>query len=238
MSWKVSKLVVEARLAGLYKDLPPTEFFVLVLLADACRNDSVVASISMSELETLTGLSRTTMSRAIRGLIAKECIQRTEYGSQGQASKYAMLSPESRSADATYLRGADATCDEPDHVAYHVANASDHVANAFDHVAPTQQPRSAHATNPDTDLTIPTDNPETATRVRARERGTEIVNDFIPGLDRRGGAKRMLVEAVTDGLYGLGEDRVLDLLAQWLELPRPDAYRLRGLIDAALKDEP
>ena len=258
MSWKVSKLVREARLAGLYKDVQPTEFFVLRELADACRNDSVVASISMSELQTLTGLSRTTMSRAVRALIAKECIRRTEYGSQGQSSKYALLQPESRSAnatysrganatysrgaDATYSRGADATWWEDDHVAYHVANATDHVANAADHVAPTQRPRSAHATNPETEITIPSTYPETTPRVRARARAREsaampLLEKHVPGRHRRAGAKPVLLHAVGEALrQGLDENEVADALIAWQAGRWPhSSYALRSMLDEALK---
>ena len=250
MSWRVTKLVREARLAGLYKDVQPTEFSVLFFIADACRNDSVVASISMSELETLTGLSRTTMSRAVRALIAKECIRRTEYGSQGQASKYALLQPESRSANATYSRGADATWWEDDHVADHVANATDHVANAADHVAPTQRPRSAHATNPETEITIPSTNPESrAARARAREsdpvnRAEEIVSEWVEGCNRKGGARRLLHAFVADALRaGLDEDRVIDVITRWQPTgahnrlyATASPYVLKKMLDALAKE--
>jgi DNA-binding Lrp family transcriptional regulator len=154
MSWKVSKLVKDARLAGSYKDVPTTEWLVLREMADACRHDSAVASISMSELETLTGLSRSTMSRAVKGLLDKKCIRRDGYGASGRASKYAIQDPVSRSADVTcdpsepvdksQPRSADATWLDPQHV-----------ASTHKHVAPTHRARSAHATNPETELLIP-----------------------------------------------------------------------------------
>jgi hypothetical protein len=36
------------------------------------------------------------MSRTVHGLIAKQCLARVEYGSQGHASKYVVLDPGSR----------------------------------------------------------------------------------------------------------------------------------------------
>lgn len=80
-----------ARLDGLLDDLNSTEFFVLVLMADTCRNDSNVARISMTELSKLTGLDRSTMWRAVNKLIDGGYIERLSRGNQYQSAGYKIL---------------------------------------------------------------------------------------------------------------------------------------------------
>jgi hypothetical protein len=79
----------------------------------------------------------------------------------------------------------------------------------------------------------------TRDRTAIRARAEALVEDWIPGELRLGGAKRVLVDAVADGLRWLSEEDLAHVVADWLELRPPSSWRLRGLIDAALKgDQP
>jgi hypothetical protein len=81
MSWKLTREVRAARMADLLPDLGEREFALLILMADTCREEQTrMVSISFSEMEKLTGRDRTTVWRAVKGLMDKECIARVVHG--------------------------------------------------------------------------------------------------------------------------------------------------------------
>jgi hypothetical protein len=71
----------------------------------------------------------------------------------------------------------------------------------------------------------------------SQARATALVEEWIPGDLRHGGAKRVLVGAVMDGLDFLGEEGTAQVVANWLELRQPTSWVLRGLIDKALNGD-
>jgi hypothetical protein len=127
MSWKMTREVREARLAGQLPGINFAEFSVLLIAAETCRGDSRAASISMIELVNLSGQERTSMSRAVKKLVALRYLRKVGGGNQFQASSYDVL-PDACGADATCTEpdacGADATCTEREHVAFE----TEHVA--------------------------------------------------------------------------------------------------------------
>jgi DNA-binding Lrp family transcriptional regulator len=87
----MTKEVREARLAGRLPEINITEFAVLFVMAETCRGDSRVASISMSELGKLTGLCRTSMHEAVKKLAALGYVRKRGGGNQYQALSYDVL---------------------------------------------------------------------------------------------------------------------------------------------------
>jgi hypothetical protein len=163
VSWKLNNEVRHARLAGLLPELNFTEFSVLLIIADTCRGESRVVSISMTELEKLSGQKRTSMWRAVDKLIGLGHIRRLTRGNQFQAARYEVQPLDARCADATSAndaRCADATSPETEHVAL----ATEHVALATEHVALEADARCADATYPD----ISRENPDKQSRGGAR----------------------------------------------------------------------
>jgi hypothetical protein len=71
----------------------------------------------------------------------------------------------------------------------------------------------------------------------AAARAAALVEEWIPGDLRLGGAKRVLVAAVLDGLGGLGEEGTAQVVAGWLEMRQPTSWDLRALIDIALNGD-
>jgi hypothetical protein len=142
MSWKMTQEVREARLAGRLPGIKsPTEFLVLLVMADTCRGESRVASISVTELVTLSDVDRTTIWRAINKLEDLSYVRKLRRSNQFQAARFEVL-PVVHVASAQRASGdagcVDATCTEEEHVANeeeHVANEEEHVANEEEHVA-------------------------------------------------------------------------------------------------------
>jgi hypothetical protein len=160
MSWKMTKEVREARLAGQLPGIKsPVEFLVLFVMADTCRGESRVASISVTELVTLSDVDRTTIWRAIKKLGDLGYVRKLGRGNQFQSARFDVL-PEARCTDATCpeseARCADATCAEEEHV----ANEEEHVAPEEEHVANEGRARCTGATLPSIpDITIPINHP-------------------------------------------------------------------------------
>jgi hypothetical protein len=178
MSWKMTKEVREARLAGLLPGLNFTEFSVLLIMADTCRGESRVASISMVELEKLSGQKRTSMWRAVTKLGSRGHVHQLTRGNQFQTARYEVLPGAARCADATSTEGgarcAGATSTDGEHVAFE----TEHVAFETEHVAFEARARCAGATLPTVpDITIPTGNPGVA---RTRARTAEVPTKYIP----------------------------------------------------------
>lgn len=167
MSWKMTGEVREARLAGQLPGLESTTFLVLFVMADTCRGESRIASISVTELATLSGLDRTTIWRAIKRLVALDYVKKLGRSNQYQTARFDVL-PGARCADATCTeaeaRCADATYTE----GVHVASEGVHVASDGVHVANQASARCTSATLPD----IPDNIPDEHSRgERAHERG-------------------------------------------------------------------
>lgn len=107
MSWRLNQELRTAKLAGLLPKLEFTEFAVLLILTDTCRSESRVASISMAELEKLSGQERTQMWRDIKRLIALGLLKRMGgRGNQYQANRYEILLPDAGCSDATSTDGS------------------------------------------------------------------------------------------------------------------------------------
>jgi hypothetical protein len=160
MSWKMTKEVREARLAGQLPGIKSaTEFLVLFVMADTCRGESRIASISVTELVTLSDVDRTTIWRAIKKLGDLGYIRKLGRSNQYQTARFEVL-PDARCTDATCTesdaRCVDATCTEE----VHVANDKVHVANEEVHVAKQASARCMGATLPSIPDVIPTKNPE------------------------------------------------------------------------------
>lgn len=237
----MTKEVREARLAGLLPGINFAEFSVLLIMADTCRGESRQASISMAELEKLSGQERTSMWRAVNKLIRRGYIRRLFRGNQFEASKYDVL-PGARCATATSTetdaRCAGATSTETEHV----ASETEHVALAQEHVALASSARCAGATYPTVpNVTIPLENP--APRARESDALTlyaaEIVNKRVYPRNRHGQAKPAVIVAVADALRrGLAEDRLLAVIDDWQRYGgRRYVDQLRMLLSRALAEE-
>jgi hypothetical protein len=188
MSWKMTKEVREARLAGLYADVNPIEIDVLLWMAETCRKESRVASVGMDELAALTGRNRSTMSQAVKGLIAKKCISRPEYGSRGQASKYEIhVAP--RNVDTLPV----ATWSELDHV----GSGDQHVGSGDQHVATGNAPRCDPQHIPPANVTIPPSPEGTVALGNAHARDPNVPPDAATELTADEEAQRQL-----EGLLG------------------------------------
>jgi hypothetical protein len=252
MSFRIVREVRKALRTGQIKLTGRTaalDRLVLLLIADDCHDDDRCASVGMAELSEITGMHRTTLSRSVGRLQDAGCIRIVHLGNRapdgkGTASKYEIPEgfPCSSSAtsndpdpcsSAATPNGAIGVAVDP----FDVALESFDVAVEPDRCSTQVQPFQVSTQGNYPDNYPGTPHASRAAYDAAKARATEIVDDFIPGIDRRGGSKRILVGAVADGLRGLGEERVLDLLAQWLDLPQPIAYQLRGLIDAALNGD-
>jgi DNA-binding CsgD family transcriptional regulator len=90
MSYTMTKALHDARLAGQLSDLKEREMFVLLWMAETCRTNTRVVSITMAELAKLTGRSRRTISTTVQALEDKGRIRQTR-GNQHQASSYEIL---------------------------------------------------------------------------------------------------------------------------------------------------
>ncbi|MEM6109208.1 hypothetical protein AAHS21_23675 [Mycobacterium sp. 050272] len=153
--------VRQARLADRLPGINFTEFAVLLIMADTCRGDSRTASISMAELEKLSGRERTSLWRAVNKLAGLRYIEKLSRGNHFQASRYVVL-PDSRCTSATGTEGEHVALAQQapgEHVALaqqapgeHVALAQqapgEHVALAQEHVALASSARCAGATYP------------------------------------------------------------------------------------------
>src|SRR5262249_33184740 len=80
-------------------ELKSNDFFVLFILADTCRVDCRIASISMSELERLTDLGRTTVWRSLTKLTHLGYLKKLGGGNQHQANRYEVLPANTLQAD-------------------------------------------------------------------------------------------------------------------------------------------
>jgi hypothetical protein len=108
MSWRLNQELRAAKLAGQLPHLEFTEFAVLLILTDTCRSESRVASISMAELEKLSGQTRVQMWRDIKRLIALGLLERVGgRGNQYQANRYKILLPDAGFIDETSTGSGD-----------------------------------------------------------------------------------------------------------------------------------
>jgi hypothetical protein len=161
----------KARQAGQLADVDPTAMSVLFLLADTCRDDTRVARIAHSELQTLTGLKYHAVSRAVNRLIDRGRIRRISGGNQHETSTYEL--PPACSSRATGGEPAacssEATSGEPADSSRATSGGDEHVAFQPEHVAFQSPPvalelsaRSSRATLPSSAGNPDGNNPDSA----------------------------------------------------------------------------
>jgi hypothetical protein len=74
-------------------------------------------------------------------------------------------------------------------------------------------------------------------REHPEQRADQIVDKWVDGHRRLGGARAKIVGVVTDALLrGLSDTDVYDLLIEWQDMPSPDTYRLKALFDSVFED--
>jgi hypothetical protein len=202
----------------------------------------------MAYIAAWMGKSKRTAERAVRVLKDRGLIHVVKYGYKshgvGQASVY-MLADLSVVHPPPKMADARANMHPPDSPV-HPPNPDMHLPNR-PHASATQD--GGHDGNYDgvthdgvTPPGLTHDGGLPPARAPAREdfgrSAVALVEEWIPGPLRLGGAKRLLVELIRDALQsGLDEGRVLDAIADWLSMPNASAYSLSPILDAALNGE-
>lgn len=160
MSWKMNQQLRAARLAGQLPDLNFTEFSVLLIMTDTCRSESRTASISMSELEKLSGQTRVQMWRDVKRLIDVGLLSRVGgRGNQHVANRYEVLLPDAGCTDVTSTDG-DAGCTGVTSTAEELVTSHDLLVTSDEELVTFEAgARYTHVALPDIPVTIPTDNP-------------------------------------------------------------------------------
>jgi hypothetical protein len=227
--------VIAAR-AGCLAPLSQGETLALIAIATRCKADTRQGWVTYAEIMATVGCSERTAQRIIAKLKKRGCIAvvKRGYKAPGQPAR------------APVYRVAEF---RPPIVAEADAPSSRQTVPSSRQMETELPPNNgqAPATLGGTPTSLPTarnQRPLTnvATRAHAQDgfgqQAVAIVEDFVHGRLRKGGAKRVLVDAVGEGLRrGLAEDAVIGLITDWQKNPGwPSSYRLCTMLRTAYAD--